>query len=150
MRNIKLISHRCNTKGVNKSEENHPGRADAVIAEGYDVELDIWISAGELYLGHDLPQYKVSSEWVLDRADKLWLHCKNLAALERMSLLSVVEPLNYFWHQNDDFTLTSKRFVWTYPNRPLISDSILVHPERVGLWDVEVAGICSDYIERYR
>ena len=25
------------------------------------------------------------------------------------------KTFNYFWHQNDKFTLTSKGYIWTFP-----------------------------------
>jgi hypothetical protein len=26
---------------------------------------------------------------------------------------------HYFWHQEDDYTITSKGFIWVYPGKPL-------------------------------
>jgi hypothetical protein len=34
-----------------------------------------------------------------------------------------------FWHQNDDFTLTSKNYIWTYPGQPYTASSVIVMPE---------------------
>ena len=62
---------------------------------------------------------------------------------------------NYFWHQEDDFTLTSKQFIWSYPGKPYTSRSIIVMPEQSNLsWEslkvTNCHGICSDYIEKLK
>lgn len=145
-RMVKLISHRCNLNGIQKHEENHPGCADDAIAKGFDVELDVRYINDKLYLGHDAPQYEIDDDWIQDRIEKLWLHCKNLGAIDKLHSLG---DTNYFWHQKDDFTLTSKKYIWTYPNRPVVRNSVLVHPEETGIDFTNIAGICSDYIERY-
>jgi hypothetical protein len=58
---------------------------------------------------------------------------------------------NYFWHQEDDYTLTSKNFIWTYPGKEYKSKSVIVMPEwgnmsYDALRNVECYGICSDYV----
>ena len=57
---------------------------------------------------------------------------------------------NYFWHQDDDYTLTSQGLIWTYPGKKTTSNSIVVMPERFDK-NLEkeyngVYGICSDYV----
>jgi hypothetical protein len=37
--------------------------------------------------------------------------------------------LNYFFHQEDDITLTSKGYIWAYPGKQPIKNSIAVMPE---------------------
>ena len=32
-------------------------------------------------------------------------------------MLGADKSLNYFWHQTDDFTLTSHGYIWTYPGK---------------------------------
>jgi hypothetical protein len=56
---------------------------------------------------------------------------------------------NWFWHDVDDMTLTSKGFIWVYPGKQPINNSIAVIPE---LYEDNISkciGICSDYIEDY-
>ena len=36
---------------------------------------------------------------------------------------------NYFWHQNDDYTITSKGYIWAYPGKKLNKNAIYVLPE---------------------
>jgi len=54
------------------------------------------------------------------------------------------DNIHCFWHQEDDVTLTSKGYLWTYSGKELTENSIAVLPEKKP--DVEVAGICSDYV----
>ena len=56
------------------------------------------------------------------------------------------DNIHCFWHQEDDVTLTSEGYMWTYPGKELTTNSIAVLPEEE--IEVEVAGICSDYIVR--
>jgi hypothetical protein len=58
--------------------------------------------------------------------------------------------LNFFWHQEDYFTLTSHGYIWTYPGNLLTKNSISVLPEwqdpELKNLDLNCYGICSDYI----
>ena len=144
-----LISHRGNTRGPLVDEENRPGYIVATINKGFQVEVDLWLIKDEWFLGHDFPQCNVKEAWLVNHKKSLWLHCKNLAAMNELCAWEHSQQLNFFWHQNDDFALTSKGYIWTYPNRPVTEHSVLVHPELIGQVDPNVAGICSDHIERF-
>lgn len=57
--------------------------------------------------------------------------------------------LHYFWHQKDDYTLTSKNFIWTYPNINSFSNNsvlVVVKPEDFQKEMSKCFGICTDYI----
>jgi len=141
-----LISHRGNTNGKIEEWENHPQYIDDTIRLGYDVEVDIWVKNGILYLGHDEPQYEIPLEWLFHRKKKLWVHCKNVDAMEYI----YDTDLNYFWHDVDTMTLTSKGYIWAYPGKQPIKYSIAVMPE---LFNDDVShcyGVCSDYIQNYK
>jgi hypothetical protein len=56
---------------------------------------------------------------------------------------------NYFWHQEDTVTLTSKNFIWAYPGKQPINRSIAVMPELFNDNTDSCLGICSDYIQNY-
>jgi hypothetical protein len=65
-------------------------------------------------------------------------------------------PFNYFWHQNDDFTLTSTNLIWTFPGQQIGQQSILVLPERyLSLDSIDketlknVYGVCTDFPSRF-
>ena len=75
-----LISHRGNINGKIEEYENYPPYIDSALKQGYDVEIDVWFVNDEWWLGHDEPQYKISTEWLEERQDKLWMHCKNVDA----------------------------------------------------------------------
>jgi hypothetical protein len=103
---------------------------------------------GKFLLGHDEPQYEIDISWIDDRAYKLWVHCKNIDAIEFLNKFDY--DINYFWHQEDTVTLTSKNYIWAYPGKQPIIGSIAVMPE---LYNDDVSkciGICSDYIQNYK
>lgn len=150
---MKLIAHRGNIDGPNSNKENDPEYIDFAIEMGYDVEIDVRLENHYLYLGHDLSQYQVSMLWLNQRKENLWIHCKNLNALRLFSDSPI--DFNYFWHQEDDFTLTSQKYIWTYPGKPYTCRSVIVMPEWEvqlenfnSLKDYECYGICSDYVGR--
>ena len=143
-----LISHRGNINGRFESYENEPTYIDLAISKGYDVEIDVWYVDGILYLGHDNPQYGVDFRWFRDRLSKLWVHCKNIEALSYFRECGY--DINYFWHQDDDVTITSLGYFWTYPGKKLTKYSIAVMPEIKQFDDILISyGICSDYIKNY-
>lgn len=150
---MKLIAHRGNIDGPNPIKENSPEYIEHAIENGFDVEIDIRYDTFDksFYLGHDDPQYIVTQYWLGQYMDKLWIHCKNIEALYYFT--NNTGGYNYFWHQSDDFTLTSKNYIWTYPGKTYTSRSVIVMPE----WECEIEklldfrayscyGICSDYI----
>ena len=149
---IHLISHRGNINGRINEAENRPEYIDDAIRLGYDVEIDIWVKNDILYLGHDIPQYEIPLEWLFHRKGRLWVHCKNVDAVEYV----YDTDLNHFWHDTDTMTLTSKGYIWVYPGRQPIRKSIAVMPElKYMLTGVEedlsvCSGICSDYIQKYK
>jgi hypothetical protein len=142
-----LISHRGNTNGKLDSLENEPKYIDSAISKGYDVEIDVWLINDILYLGHDEPQYDVDFSWFIDRIGKLWIHCKNIDAI--LFFKNNDYEFNYFWHQEDTLTLTSLNFIWVYPGKQPIKNSIVVLPEIHNDNVNDCIGICSDYIEKY-
>lgn len=142
-----FISHRGNTIGKYPDKENHPKYVLKAVNEGYECEIDVWSVRDRLYLGHDVPQYEVNLEFLQN--NKLWCHAKNVNALEYMLLHNV----HCFWHQEDDYTITSKGVIWTYPGNKLTNNSICVMPEKFqtsGEDDFSCKGICSDYIKKYK
>lgn len=142
-----LISHRGNIDGRVPEKENHPDYIDQAIALGYDVEVDLWNIKGMLLLGHDQPQYEVSQHWLEERNNKLWIHCKNIEAVEYFNM---IEEFNYFWHQEDTVTLTSFTYIWAYPGKQPIKNSIAVMPEIYNEEVLHCKGVCSDYIKTYK
>ena len=142
-----LISHRGNINGRIEEAENRPDYIEDTIKLGYEVEIDIWVIEGTFHLGHDEPQYPVSLNWLYERKDKLWIHCKNIEAIEWFN--SLYGTYNYFWHDTDTVTLTSKNYIWAYPGKQPIKNSIAVLPELFNDNTINCLGICSDFIQNY-
>jgi hypothetical protein len=142
-----LISHRGNIDGKLIERENHPSYIDEAIALEYDVEIDVWMIDGLLLLGHDEPQYGVSQHWLNERYEHLWVHCKNVEAMEWFNQIG---GFNYFWHEEDTITLTSKKYMWVYVGKQPIKGSIAVMPELNNEDVSQCVGICSDFIVNYK
>lgn len=144
-----FISHRGNIDGIVESKENNPEYIDLALQLGYDVEIDVWMINNEIWLGHDKPQYLIDLNWIEERKSKAWIHCKNIDAIYYFNYIK--SDINYFWHENDRLTLTSKGILWAYPSLEKISNSIDVLPERFSNFHhkYNTLGICSDYISIY-
>ena len=141
-----LISHRGNINGKNIPLENSPDYIKNAIHLRYDVEVDIWYHNNTFWLGHDNPKYQIGLYFLLENADKLWCHAKNIEAIIEMKK---EKSINCFWHQKDDITLTSKGYIWAYPGKQSIENSIAVLPEIYKDNVDKCIGICSDYISNY-
>ncbi len=143
-----LISHRGNINGKNPKLENTPDYIQKALNLGYDVEIDIWYNSNFLSLGHDKPTHAIEIQWIIERSNKLWIHCKNIEAMEYFN--KFIDDVNYFWHETDTTTLTSQRYIWAYPGKQPIKDSIAVMPE-IYKDNLDVCkGICSDNIIKYK
>lgn len=142
---LRIISHRGNLNGPDKENENRPSQIMLAISKGFNVEIDLWAVDNDLYLGHDQPQYKIDKSFLEKIEFESWVHCKNLEAIK--FLQSEDLNLNYFWHQNDDFTLTSWGYVWTYPGKETFSNSVIVDLSAKPNTNLEAFGICTDYPE---
>tara|TARA_R110000824_G_scaffold63133_2_gene166367 strand:+ start:777 stop:1163 length:387 start_codon:yes stop_codon:yes gene_type:complete len=104
------VAHRGNTRGKNPSDENSPKYVKETLAKGFHVEVDVWLFNKEWFLGHDDPRYPIAEEFLEN--DKLVCHAKNEDALHRMLKN---KNIHCFWHENDFLTITSKGWVWKYP-----------------------------------
>lgn len=122
---MKIIAHRANLDTLNKELENDPIQIQRCIDLGFDVEIDVWKIQNKFFLGHDEPQYEISYKFLEN--ENLWCHAKNYNAAESLIDNSKIHS---FWHQNDDYTITSKRFIWVYPGKILPLNSVAVMPEK--------------------
>ena len=136
-----LIAHRGNLNGKS-NKENKPGYIHKALWQGFDVEIDVWYVDGEFWLGHDIPHYKIEENFLEN--PRLWCHAKSIDTLYKMTSNSLI---HCFWHQEDDVTLTSRGYLWTYPGKQLTKKSICVLPEK--RFEAEMAGVCSDYIKEW-
>ena len=136
-----LISHRGNLNGLSV-RENEPEYIHESLVHDFDVEIDVWYIEDEFWLGHDIPQYKIEENFLEN--PRLWCHAKSIDTLYKMTSNSLI---HCFWHQEDDVTLTSRGYLWTYPGKQLTKKSICVLPEK--RFEAEMAGVCSDYIKEW-
>ena len=139
---MKIISHRGNVRGPIPDRENRPSYIDCAIGNGYDVEIDVRLIAGQLWLGHDEPQYKVEHSWLHPRKEYLWIHCKDLAAAK--------EGWEYqsFCHTSDPYTYTSTGKIWLHDLSMKIDNNVIIPM----IDDIDYApmkgqpyAICTDY-----
>ena len=139
---MKIISHRGNVRGPRADRENRPSYIDCAIGNGYDVEIDVRLIEGQLWLGHDEPQYKVEHSWLQPRKEYLWIHCKDLAAAK--------ECWEYqsFCHTSDPYTYTSTGKIWLHDLSMKIDNNVIIPM----IDDIDYApmkgqpyAICTDY-----
>ena len=117
------ISHRGNVDGPVKDKENNVDHIQKALNRGFEVEVDVRFNKNKFFLGHDYDQFEVDKEFLLN--DKIWCHAKTTEALIELDKIKA----HYFWHQEDDYTITSRGFIWTYPGKKLFPNSICVLPE---------------------
>lgn len=143
---MKLIAHRGLLNGPDTDLENNPFQIKSALNKGFDCEIDLWAIDNKFFLGHNNPTYEIPYNFLENPG--LWIHAKNLDALY---ILGADPKLNFFWHQNDFYTLTSHGYIWTYPGYELTQNSIMVLPEWVdasleNTKNLNCFGICSDYV----
>ena len=136
-----IISHRGNIAGPDSLLENNPDHINTLLRKKQHVEVDVWYFKKCWFLGHDTPTYKVNLKWLTNKF--LWLHCKNFEALN----LLIEQNVNCFWHETDKFTITSKKYIWTYPNNVINKLSVIVDTSQN--WrknQYQCYGVCVDYL----
>lgn len=135
------IAHRGNLNGPDPEKENHPIYLTSAVEKGFDCEIDVWYIDGQIMLGHDKPQYTVNLDFINN--DHFWCHAKNLPALEMM----LDEGVHCFWHEHDERTLTSRGYIWTYPNKTtVVSRSIICMLRPTQIAPIDCLGICTDWV----
>lgn len=138
-----VISHRGNLSGPVPKRENSPEYLLQAISAGYDVELDLWSVRGELFLGHEKEEYPCKEEFLTRNIHKLWVHCKNYEALD----FCLNRGIRCFFHDKDDYTLTSTGEVWAYPTSKCnLGKTIIVD---WGDFSGDAYGVCTDYPTKY-
>lgn len=134
-----IISHRGNLNGPDEKLENNPFHI-LELTKKLDVEIDLWVIKNELFLGHDNPTYKIDQDFF---NSKMWVHCKNIEASEFMFR----KEWNWFWHDNDKMTITSKGNIWCFPNIFLENGITVMKNYTKDL--PKIYGICTDYASKY-
>jgi len=134
------IAHRGNLNGPDPENENKPSYLLEALCKGFYIETDVWLINDKLMLGHDEPQYETTVDFLEN--DKIFCHTKNIEALDYLIANS---NIHCFFHDGDDYTITSKNKLWAYPGKRLTMNTICVMPERVGQNPVDCFGVCTDY-----
>lgn len=144
-----LISHRGNVDKIDLERENSQLYIDEAINRGYYAEIDLRIINNKLMLGHDYGQFETNLEWLSHRRDKLFVHCKNVEALK----FCIINKLIFFYHAIENHTpIVNSSLIWTHNLNettdmsiiPLLSLDDLKSLDSYK--DINVAGICSDFI----
>jgi glycerophosphoryl diester phosphodiesterase len=150
---MKIISHRGYLNGSDSIKENSIQSVNECIELGFDIEIDIRLNSNNLFLGHDIEKNNISVKWLIQRKDFLWIHCKSFETLNFFIKENL--DLNFFWHEKDAFTITSKNFIWAYPSKEIFKNTVNVLPE-LNLNDEEILekqkdifAICTDYPQKY-
>lgn len=142
-----LISHRGNIDQVLSGKENTIEYIDQAIHLGYDVEVDIRLINGVLFLGHDNPDYEIDLQWLIDRKHKLWIHTKNFSALNYL----INYDVRIFYHQKEDHTIINNcNVIWSHDLKEAGTKSIIPLLSKNDILNFtflrQVYGICSDYV----
>lgn len=142
---MKFIAHRAYTNGKDADLENSPSAIQTLLNNNIDVEIDVWYVSGEYFLGHNEPEHLVEKSFLLQ--DGLWCHAKNTDALVEM----LDSNIHCFWHQSDDFTITSKGYIWAFPGKETTGkNTVMLFPERNPDIDyTKYDFVCTDYLEKY-
>jgi hypothetical protein len=141
------IAHRGNLEGPSE-KENEPSYIENSIILGYDVEIDLWLIGKDMFSGHDKPQYLITEKFLNKHKDRLWIHCKNLEALDYF--VNKNQGYRYFWHENDGYTLTSNNIIWTYPNKKVTEQCIIVYlDQELPTSYSDIFGVCGDYVKNW-
>ena len=141
---MKFIAHRGNTVGPQPSFENKIHYIQEARDQGYQVEIDLQLVSGVLYLGHDDPQERFPLAWA--ESDDFFCHAKTPEAFGVLLKLGA----NTFYHENDPVTLTSRQLIWCFPGvHPVDPHAIWLSLQDIPVPDTalmsNIYGICGDY-----
>lgn len=143
------IAHRANICGKNINTENTKKQIVKCFNLNLLVEIDLWHINNQFFLGHDEPIHKINTDFLLKNKHLLLCHAKNESALFEM----IQNKLHCFWHEEDDYTITSQGLIWAYPGSKINKNTIAVMPE-ISTYEIKdlilAYGICSDNIQYYQ
>jgi len=145
---MKIISHRGNINGPITEKENRPSYIDSAIQLGYEVEVDLRYINNEFWLGHDIPQYRIESQWMELRSENIWFHCKDINSAIELTKLN--NKYKFFCHTQDDYVITSNNKLWVHNLSNIITNECII--PLIDLSDIndytndEPYAICTDYV----
>ena len=138
---MRWIARRGNRRGACPERENRPEYLHEAIAEGFDVEVDVWLDDDGVTwrLGRDAPEHEVDKSFLL-RTDRVWCHARSMRALEGLLAIGA----HVFCHESDPVVLTSLGVPWAYPGcceAGAMNGGVCVMPEL--LWAREDEATCE-------
>jgi hypothetical protein len=146
-----VIAHRGNLIGSESKYENTEMATTKAIDLHFDVELDLWENDDDNWMfGHDGPVNVIPKSFIIKNKNHIWIHAKTGKALQ----LALDNKLKCFYHNVDDFTLTSNGFIWRYPRNdlPISRDMVVVLPEMNSTENSNLEqmlhlarGVCTDF-----
>ena len=78
------------------------------------VEIDVWLPPnGDLWVGHDECEFLLPIQWL--KCKRLIVHCKNAGAVDWLSRPPVKISCDWFYHENDNMTITKLGKIWVHP-----------------------------------
>ena len=119
-----LIANRGNLYGPLPETENSTDTLNDAIARGFHVTIDLWWYDDCFWLGTRSPKYKLmggGEDWLQYSMNSLWIHARDPEALRRASDLG----LNVFWHQTDEYALTTWGYMLGFYGRPPVGDQFV-------------------------
>tara|TARA_B100000161_G_C33335199_1_gene317633 strand:+ start:100 stop:603 length:504 start_codon:yes stop_codon:yes gene_type:complete len=154
----KIISHRGLINGPSLDLENNPQNISSNIKEYPFLinEIDVNLTKNGIFLGHDKLNYQVNLDFIIEKKEFLILHLKKFD-ITSQEVLSTFEKLitncHMFAHEEDPFVITNRGWIWSHPKKGIISNTILVMPEKI--IPIEnlnlreelkvLKGVCTDY-----
>ena len=143
-----FISHRGNLTGRFVPDENKPSKIEELNGKGIACEIDVWYKDSQWWLGHDAPENQITFDWLMNSLPLRLLHCKNYQALDILhrECGRLGYNVNYFYHTNEDYALTSQGQIIVHPDQTCLPDSIEMMPEMSKHRDMKhrTNVVCSD------
>lgn len=149
-----FVAHRGNLYGPSKDDENAPSYLQKALDKQFDIEIDVWWHYSGFWLGHDYPQYVVSTEWL--RQGGIWAHAKNPEAAIHLIRAGIC----CFNQDIDRYSITSNGWIWFNYDQAKVN-RIVIDSEPVRCNAIAmlyqgqpipegVMGVCSDYVYNLR
>lgn len=158
IKDFKIVAHRGLLNGPSKDLENNPEIILEIIKNHPRllIEIDLNIMEDGIYLGHDYPNYKIDIDFIIKNKDRFILHVKRFDSesdFVNKSLSKIYKISHCFSHEDDNFTITNRGWIWSHPKMGFVPNSIFVLPEKfVSLNSREfrnkinlLKGICTDF-----
>ena len=147
---MRFIAHRGNIEGRNPDRENTISYIEEALALDLDVEIDVTLSEGQYYLGHDELGEVIPTESLNNH--RIWCHAKTLETLRSLAPLPQV---NVFFQTTEQIVLTSKGFFWNHSDvmsgfGPKDVGVMLDYHEQFMTANPGLHALCSDHALTYK